>query len=503
VATAPGLNILDMAVIAAYLVGVTLFGLSFRRKQRTLRDYFLAGNAIPWWAISLSIIAAETSTLTVISIPGLAYDKDFRFLQLVMGYLAGRAIVSFVFIPQYFRGQLVTAYQLMESRFGATLRTLTAGLFLLTRAAAEGVRVFAVAIVVRVALGSVLSGMSEDARDIWSIGIVCAMTLAYTFEGGLAAVVWTDVIQLGIYTAGTVVGFFTILHLVPGGWHTVYAAASGAHKFHAIDLSLNLTSTYTLWSGVIGGAFLTMASHGTDQLIVQRLLSARSERQSQVALLTSGLGILIQFCLFLLIGTMLFVYYKLNPPGMPFTRTDTIYPTYIVTRMPHGISGLLISAILAAAMSNLSAALNSLSSTTIVDFYARIVPQSSEQRRVSLSRIATVGWGFALFFLALLARHGGRVLEMGLSIASVAYGCVLGVFLLGVLTKSANERGAIVGMLFGLAANLYLWLGTSISFAWYVVFGSIATFVVGYAASRLLAEGASRRASALSGYGEL
>ena len=480
-----GLNTLDLAVIAVYLVGVTLFGLRFKRKQRTLKDYFLADNTIPWWAISLSIVAAETSTLTVISVPGLAYDKDFRFLQLVIGYLVGRTIVSFLFIPQYFRGELLTAYQLIERRFGQKLRSLTAGMFLLTRAAAEGVRVFAVAIVVRVALGSLLSGLSDFQRDLSAIGIVTVLTLAYTFEGGMAAVIWTDVIQLTIYIAGTIVGFFTILHLVPGGWPTIHSIAGHADKFRIIDTSWNLTTTYTLWSGIIGGAFLTTASHGTDQLIVQRLLSARSQRQSQAALLSSGVAILFQFTLFLLIGAMLFVYYKFSPPAEAFTRTDTIFPTFIVSRMPHGISGLLISAILAAAMSNLSAALNSLSSTTIVDFYARIVPQSSEEKRVRYSRIATIAWGILLFLLALLARNGGKVLEMGLSIASVAYGSLLGVFLLGVLTKSTSERGAMAGMLFGFLLNLYLWLFTGISFTWYVVLGSIATFVVGYSVSRL------------------
>jgi len=480
-----GLNTLDLAVIAVYLVGVTLFGLRFKRKQRTLKDYFLADNTIPWWAISLSIVAAETSTLTVISVPGLAYDKDFRFLQLVIGYLVGRTIVSFLFIPQYFRGELLTAYQLIERRFGQKLRSLTAGMFLLTRAAAEGVRVFAVAIVVRVALGSLLSGLSDFQRDLSAIGIVTVLTLAYTFEGGMAAVIWTDVIQLTIYIAGTIVGFFTILHLVPGGWITIHSIAGHADKFRIIDTSWNLTTTYTLWSGIIGGAFLTTASHGTDQLIVQRLLSARSQRQSQAALLSSGVAILFQFTLFLLIGAMLFVYYKFSPPAEAFTRTDTIFPTFIVSRMPHGISGLLISAILAAAMSNLSAALNSLSSTTIVDFYARIAPQSSEEKRVRYSRIATIAWGILLFLLALLARNGGKVLEMGLSIASVAYGSLLGVFLLGVLTKSTSERGAMAGMLFGFLLNLYLWLFTGISFTWYVVLGSIATFVVGYSVSRL------------------
>ena len=481
-----GLSAVDLAVIVAYLAGVTLFGLRFRRKQRTLRDYFLADNTIPWWAISLSIVAAETSTLTVISVPGLAYDKDFRFLQLVIGYLVGRTIVCFLFIPQYFRGELVTAYQLIERRFGQSLRSLTAGMFLVTRAAAEGVRVFAVAIVVRVALGSILSGLSDYQRDVSAIAIVTLLTLVYTFEGGMAAVIWTDVIQLTIYIAGTIVGFFTILHLVPGGWQTIHSIAGHAGKFRMIDLSWNLSSTYTLWSGIIGGAFLTTASHGADQLIVQRLLSARSQRQSQAALLSSGVAIFFQFSLFLLIGAMLFAYYRIFPPAEAFTRTDTIFPTFVVSRMPHGLSGLLISAILAAAMSNLSAALNSLSSTTIVDFYARIVPRSTEERRVQLSRIATIVWGVLLFGLALLARNGGKVLEMGLSIASVAYGSLLGVFLLGVLTKSASERGTITGMIFGFILNMYLWLFTGTSFTWYVVLGSIATFIVGYSASWLM-----------------
>jgi SSS family solute:Na+ symporter len=481
-----GLNAIDLAVIVIYLAGVTLFGLRFRRKQRTLKDYFLADNTIPWWAISLSIVAAETSTLTVISVPGLAYDKDFRFLQLVIGYLIGRTIVSFLFIPQYFRGELVTAYQLIERRFGQRLRSLTAGMFLVTRAAAEGVRVFAIAIVVRIALGSLLSGLSDYQRDVSAIAVVTLLTLVYTFEGGMAAVIWTDVIQLTIYIAGTIVGFFTILHLVPGGWQTIHSIAGHAGKFRLIDTSWNLTSTYTLWSGIIGGAFLTTASHGTDQLIVQRLLSARSQRQSQAALLSSGVAIFFQFSLFLLIGAMLFVYYRFFPPAEAFTRTDTIFPTFVVTRMPHGISGLLISAILAAAMSNLSAALNSLSSTTIVDFYVRIAPQSTEERRVRYSRIATIAWGVLLFGLALLARNGGKVLEMGLSIASVAYGSLLGVFLLGVLTKSASERGAMIGMVFGFVLNMYLWLFTGISFTWYVVLGSLATFIVGYSASWLM-----------------
>ncbi len=478
-----GLNGLDLAVILVYLAGVTAFGLHFRKQQRTLKSYFLADKTIPWWAISLSIVAAETSTLTVISVPGLAYEKDFRFLQLVIGYLVGRAIVSFLLIPQYFRGELVTAYQLIDRRFGQKLRSLTAGLFLITRAAAEGVRVFAVAIVVGIALSSLLSGMGDFGRDVCAIAIVSLLTLIYTFEGGMTAVIWTDVVQLAIYISGTLIGVFTILRLVPGAWGTVHQVASDAGKFRVFDFSWNFYSTYTFWSGVIGGAFLTTASHGTDQLIVQRLLAARSERQSKLALLASGVAVFAQFSLFLLVGAMLFVFYNLYPPPVPFARTDTIFPTFVVTRMPHGISGLLISAILAAAMSNLSAALNSLSSTTVVDFYSRWRPLASEANRVRVSRFTTVGWGLVLFGLAVLARHGGKVLEAGLSIASVAYGSLLGVFLLGVLTKRASEPAAMLGMLVGFLLNLYLWIFTRVPFTWYVALGSVATFITGYGMS--------------------
>jgi SSS family transporter len=426
--------------------------------------------------------------LTIISVPGIAYEKDFRFLQLVIGYLIGRVIISILLIPHYFRGNLVTAYQLIERRFGQKLRSLTAGLFLITRAAAEGVRVFAVAIVVGIALNGVLGGYSDFNRDVAAIAIVSALTLIYTFKGGMAAVIWTDVVQLAVYVTGSLAGLFTILHLVPGGWHTVYGVAAAAGKFRVFDFSWNFYATYTFWSGVIGGTFLTTASHGTDQLIVQRLLSSRSERQAKLALLASGVIVMIQFSLFLLIGTTLYVFYKMFPPASAFRRADTIFPTFIVNRMPHGISGLLISAILAAAMANLSAALNSLSSTTIVDFYSRINPGASEARRVMFSRVSTVGWGVILFALAIVARSGGKVLEVGLSIASVAYGSLLGVFMLGVLTRRATERGAMIGMLCGFVLNVYLWQFTRIPFPWYVPLGSTVTFLTGYCLSMPTAE---------------
>jgi solute:Na+ symporter, SSS family len=471
-----GLNKLDLAIIALYLAGITLFGLRFRKRHRSLRDYFLAGRDIPWWAIALSIVAAETSTLTIVSVPGIAYDSNLTFLQLVMGYVVGRVVISFVLLPHYFRGDLFTAYELIERRFGRNLRSLTAGLFLLTRAAAEGVRVYAVSIVVSIALGT---------GEVASIAIITILTLIYTFEGGLAAVIWTDVVQTAIYVGGTLVGLVTILHLVPGGWTAIHAAAASAGKLQLFDFRPNVWLPYTFWAGLMGGTFLTTASHGTDQLIVQRLLAARNQKQSAAALLSSGVAVLFQFGLFLIVGIMLWAYYRL--PSASFGKPDRIYPTFIVSRMPHGVSGLLIAAILAAAMSNLSAALNSLSSSSIMDFYVRLRPTSDDRQRMRLSRIATFFWALLLFALAILSLHkGGRVVEVGLQIASIAYGALLGVFLLGVLTRGANERGAMIGMLFGFAIELYLWHWTQVPWTWWVMIGSCVTFSIGWVVSVIL-----------------
>jgi SSS family transporter len=476
------LSSLDLVIIAVYLAGITLFGLRFRKRQRSMRDYFLADRDIPWWAIALSIVAAETSTLTIVSVPGLAYDSDLTFLQVVMGYVVGRIIISLVLLPHYFRGDLYTAYQLIERRFGPQLRTVTSVLFLLTRGAAEGVRVYAVSIVVSIALGT---------GEITSIAIITLLTLIYTFEGGLAAVIWTDVVQTFIYVGGTLVGLVTILHLVPGGWNSVHDIASSFHKFQIFDPSfiphfpyIDLLKPYTLWAGIIGGTVFTMASHGTDQLIVQRLLAARSQRQSALALVSSGLAIFFLIALFLMVGVMLFAYYQV--PSATFGKADRIYPTFIVTHMPRGIAGLLIAAILAAAMSNLSAALNSLSSSSMMDIYLPFRPNLDETRRLKLSRLATVVWAGVLFVLAVIALHRvARVIEVGLQIASIAYGAMLGVFLLGVLTKRAHQYGAIIGMICGFGVELYLWRRTHVPWTWWVAIGTTVTFIIGYSASMI------------------
>ncbi len=486
------LHPIDLTLIAVYLVGITLFGLSFRGKKtsdsRSLKSYFLAGQTIPWWAIALSIVSAETSTLTIISIPGLAFGGDFGFLQVVFGYMVGRIVVAVIFLPKYFQGEMLTAYQLIDKRFGPTLHKVTALLFLLTRAAAEGVRVFAVSIVVGIAIGT---------RDVLSIGIISALTLLYTFEGGMTAVIWTDVVQMIIYVAGTVVAIATLGTHVPGGWSQIHEVAAAAGKFHLFHFALNLSETYTFWAGLIGGTFLTMASHGTDQLMVQRMLAARNLRQSIAALLSSGVVILLQFTLFLLIGAGLFVFYGLHPTT--FASADRIFPTFIVREMPIGVAGLLVAAILAAAMSNLSAALNSLSSTTVVDFYMHWRPQADDRERMLISRSSTVVWALVLFAIAVYSVHAGgkgHVVEIGLSIASVAYGALLGVFLLGTLTRYATQTGAILGMIVGFSLNMLLWLHPAaitlgpitipdVAWTWYVFIGAVVTFGVGSITSLL------------------
>ncbi len=488
------LHAVDLGVVALYLVAITLFGLRFARsgvaKDKSLRGYFLADKTVPWWAIGLSIVSAETSTLTIIGTPGLAFAGDFGFLQIVLGYMCGRVVVALLFLPKYFQGEMLTAYQLIDRRFGRTLYKVTAGLFLLTRAAAEGVRVFAVSIVVGIAIGT---------GDVLSIAIISALTLLYTFEGGMAAVIWTDVVQMAIYVGGTVVAIWSLGQHVPGGWATIHQVAGAAGKFHMLNFAMNLTTTYTFWAGVLGGTFLTMASHGTDQLMVQRMLAAKNLKESRLALLSSGVVIFIQFSLFLLIGVGLWVFYGLHPGALAAAGGagggNRIFPGFIVQEMPRGVAGLLVAAILAAAMSNLSAALNSLSSTTVVDFYMGWRPGAEDRERMVVSRASTVMWALVLFAVAVYSVHAGgkgNVVEIGLSIASVAYGCLLGVFLLGTLTRYATQGGAIVGMVTGFAVNLALWKWPghgwipTVAYTWYVLIGAAVTFAVGMGASVVL-----------------
>ena len=490
-------RLLDVSFIAVYLITITAFGARFRRSQKSLQDYFLGGKSAPWWAISLSIVAAETSTLTIIGTPALAFGGNLGFLQLVMGYLVGRLVISVVFIPRYFRGRMFTAYELMRERFGERVRRLTAATFLVTRSLAEGVRVFAISLVVSVVL---------DTGEFASIVIISLLTLFYTFEGGMKAVIWTDVVQMVLYVSGAVLSFVLILDEIPGGWDTVSRTASEAGKFQVFDFGFEPTReffsrTYTFWAGLLGGAFLTTATHGTDQLFVQRLLSAKTERDSRLALLSSWIVIAFQFTLFLVIGVTLYVLHQ-SAGTAPPEPLDRLYPEFVWTHLPTPAAGIVVAAILAAAMSNLSAALNSLASATVMDFYIPLFGRSgfdksrlgqpripedriTEEQYLRLSRRVTLFWGAVLIGIAVLAREWGSVLEAGLAIASVPLGALLGVFGLGVLTRRVRENDAIAAWVIGLAVILYVTFGTTVAWTWYVVIGATTTFAAGYAASLL------------------
>ena len=459
----------DLAVIVAYLAAVTWFGARFRKGQHSLKDYFLGGRTAPWWAIALSIVSAETSTLTIIGTPPLAYGGSFVFLQVVLGYLAARIVISTILLPQYFKGQMFTAYELMGRRFGPRTRKVTSGIFMITRSLAEGVRVFAISIVISIILGS--SGPA-------SILVIVALTLLYTFEGGMTAVIWTDVVQMGMYVLGAAVSFFMLLGKIPGGLGHAIALAAPAGKLRIFDFHWSWTNPYTFWAGLIGGCFLTTASHGTDQLVVQRLLSAGSERDSRMALLSSWIVIFVQFTLFLTIGMLLWVLRN----GRTFGRDDLdrLYPSLLWDSLPVGIAGLAMAAIIAAAMANLSAALNSLASATVADFYQPLTGgRFSPAHYLRISRFSTVFWAAVLAAVGLFARHWGSVLESGLSIASVTLGILLGVFLLGVLTKRPGENAAIAGVIAGAVTMLFVKFGTTIPFTWWVLIGSTVTFSAG------------------------
>jgi SSS family solute:Na+ symporter len=472
------IHLVDLGIVILYLLGITALGLRFRRGQHTLQDYFLGGRSAPWWALAFSIVATETSTLTIIGTPALAYSGNMTFLQLVFGYVVGRVLITIFLLPGYFRGEFLTAYALIEQRFGAKMRAVAAMTFLLTRTLAEGVRISAIALVVSVALGT-----SERP----AVFIVMALTVLYTFEGGMKAVIWTDVAQFLLYLTGSVVTLFFLLHRIPGAWQEVtQLAALHGNKLQVVDFSWNLAKSYTFWSGVIGGTFLTMASHGTDQTIVQRILAARSQRDGGRALIASGFIVLFQFTVFLLIGVLLFVFAQHVPLLAAGDRTDKILPIFLIQEMPTGLAGLLLAAILAVAMSNASGALNSLAASSVLDFSVLRGRTSDPGKFLALSRRMTLLWGALLIFLGLV--NWGPVLEAGLKVASFPFGSLLGLFLLGTFDEKANARGSLMGMFVGLMTVFTLFRFSTIAFTWYVMIGACVTYAVGATVSRLRPE---------------
>jgi SSS family solute:Na+ symporter len=471
-----GLNAIDYAVVVMYLVGVTAFGSYFARFQRTTGDYFLTGRTVPWWAICFTIVATETSTLTFIGVPAAAYAGNMAFLQLAAGYVVGRVLVSVLFLPAYFRGELVTSYELLQRRFGTAVKTVAAGLFLLTRSLADGIRLFATALVISIVTGVPVS---------ITIVVLGVAMIWYTMRGGVAAVIWTDVVQMFVYIAGALVVLAALWQRLEGGWGEVVRAGAAAGRFTVLDWSLDPTRVYTIWAGVVGGIALTLATHGTDQFLVQRLLSARSPGDAARGLILSGLLVFAQFVLFLTIGVMLFVYDQQTHFAAAIHRTDEILPRFIVSTLPHGAIGFIVAAIVAAA---LSPSLNAMAATTVNDFYRPYIrPDADDATLMRLSRRATLAWGVVQLTVALTAQGMRQsVLDAGLSVLSLTSGPVLGAFLVGVLTRQVASGAMLIGMITGAAVLCLVWWTGALAWTWYTFIGAAVTGAVAVLLSRLV-----------------
>ncbi len=481
---------LDFIVLIAYLAGITALGVWVGRAQKDSKDYFVAGRSIPWGAVMFSVVASETSALTFISIPGLAYVGNLGFLQVATGYLLGRIVVAYTLLPRYYEGNLVTAYALLEARFGVATRRFTSIVFMVTRGMADSVRVFATAVPIALILGPLLPVKAVMPTAVLVLG---ALTILYTFKGGMRAVVWTEIVQAGVYIFGGIAAIVLIGRGVTGGWGSILQTASVGGKLHILDFYTGFDRPHTVFAGLIGGAFLSMASHGADQMIVQRLLSAKSLKSAQAAVIGSGVVIVLQFALFLMIGVGLWVL----DGGKTFPSADAIFPTFIITSMPHGLVGLLLAAILAATMSTHSGAINSLAAASTHDIYLPLTHRTADDpRTLRVGKLFALMWGVVLTGGALLFPQNPKtpIVVVALSIASFTYGALLGGFFLGIFWKRAIQRDAITGMAVGIFAMAFVVFAkqlspvfpmlhdqlltlSTIAWPWYVLIGT--TFTVG------------------------
>ncbi|HKY96968.1 MAG TPA: sodium:solute symporter, partial [Gemmatimonadaceae bacterium] len=481
-------------VLLIYLAGTTALGLWIGRKQKSANDYFIAERTIPWWAVMFSVVAAETSALTFISIPGLAYVGNLGFLQVVTGYILGRFVVAFVLLPRYYKGELVTAYALLENRFGLGTRRFTSIVFMITRAVADSVRVFATAIPIALILEGTVPSAYVKPLAILILGL---LTVVYTYKGGMKAVVWTELLQASVYILGGISAVI-LLGKLAGGWGQIIDTAGLAGKLRVLDWDLTLNKPHTVWAGLLGGAFLSMASHGADQLIVQRLLTARSLRESQKAIIGSGFVVFAQFTLFLFVGIGLFVLYG----GKPFPAPDAIFPTFILEHMPPGLVGLILAAIVAATMSTHAGAINSLAAATTHDIYLPLSKRApSDDATLRFGKLSALAWGVVLTGGALLYKEQGTpVVVVALAIASFTYGALLGGFFLGILWARAIQRDAILGMSVAIVAMAFIVFAkqllpilpsmtgpltslSKIAWPWYVLIGTSITLIVGIISS--------------------
>lgn len=487
------LGLFDILVLVASVAAAIYIGLRATAKTSSVEAFLLGDRDLPWWAILGSIVATETSTATVLSLPGEGYGPTgMKFLQIAMGYIIGRAVVVRILLPLFFEGKLFSAYEVLQRRFGSWIKSTASLLFLVTRNLGDGLRLFLAALVLQ---------KMVDWPFWWSAFVIGGITIVYTYFGGMRSVVWNDCIQLVIYMAGGLATVFILAANIPGGWGEFWEYSQAHGKLTLIQawpaesdprsfLHWLVSDAFSLWAGLIGGAFLTLGTHGTDQMMVQRYLSARSQPDAARALFLSGIVVFLQFALFLFIGLQLACFYS-HQPETVFARGDEVYAHFIIESFPKntGLVGLMLAAILAAAMSTLSSSLNSSASAIINDFYLpRIKHNPNREQLLKLTRRLAVAFGLLQVGIGIWATTFDRsVVGNALSIAGYSAGLLLGLFALGVLTRRVQQRHAFIGALTGLVVLLFVQFGLPaltvdawrVAWPWYALIGSSTTFAAG------------------------
>jgi SSS family solute:Na+ symporter len=472
------ISAIDLSILLVYLCGMVAFGLYLGRRQKTASDFMVGGRDFPWWVILCSIVATETSTITFLAIPGIGWSSNLTFLQLPLGYIIGRLIVVVLLLPRYFRGEMFTAYEVLDQRFGGCVKQVASLLFIITRTLGDGFRLYLGAIVLQKVAGIPLN-----------YAVICLglATILYTFTGGMRAVLWTDFIQFIVYMAGAGIAFCVILRGIDGGWAQVVQMAQPQDKLRIFDFSFDLTTNYLFWTGLIGGGVFAIATHGVDQMMVQRYLCARNQRDASLALGLSGPVVLIQFAFFLVIGTALFAFYTRHPPATEAMATDEVFAQFIVDYLPVGVLGIVLGALFSAAMSTLSSSLNSAATALVNDIY---MPMSrtdvTDGQRLRAAKTFTIAFGIAQVIVGLSGEKLGSVVNAVLAIQGFTTGIILGVFFLGIFARRVDHRSALTGLVGGLAIMTYIKFGTPLAWPWFVLVGSSATFLIGIIASFVL-----------------
>lgn len=472
----------DWAVIVIYLGAMIALGVWFGRDQHTTRDYFLGGRDIPWWGIGASIVATETSALTIIGVPAIAYGGNIMFIQMIVGYVIARVILAVVLVPHYMKGEIYSPYQLLEQHLGRGARRLAGTFFLFLEPLSAGVRVYVACIPIRLMLGESVCSLGGLVDPIFgAILLFVVLSLVYTYIGGMKAVVWTDAIQMVLFVAGGLYALFYIPTLIDGGWSAALSEAGKAGKLAWFNPDFTLSAPFNIWMGIIGGTVMVLSSHGADQLIVQRVLACRDIAEGRKALVFSAVIIFPLFLVFLLVGTMLWVFYQHHPFQIPLPESrpgirsnDFIFPIFIVTEMPALMKGFLIVAILSAAMSSISSAISALASVSTMDFLKPLLPNRDEAWFVRFSKHSTVFWSLVLIFVAWLTREVTFVLNAAFSLRGLTSGALLGGLILALFGRGVGLRAAIVGMVTSVVfMNLIYWPATlpSVREMWLAVFG--------------------------------